>query len=37
MAIAKKYGIKVDSLMAANPRLEARRLQVGQAVNIPSL
>ena len=37
MAISKKYGVKVDSLMAANPRLDARRMQVGQSVNIPSL
>src|SRR5882672_6505815 len=37
IAIAKKYGVRVESLMAANPRLDARRLQVGQTVNIPSL
>jgi LysM repeat protein len=37
MAIAKRYGVKVDTLMAANPRLDARRMQVGQSVNIPAL
>ena len=34
--IARKYGVKVDALMAANPRLDARRLQIGQSLNIPS-
>jgi LysM repeat protein len=34
--IARKYGVKVDALMAANPRLDPRRLQVGQSLNIPS-
>lgn len=33
--IARKYGIKVDALMAANPRLDPRRLHVGQVLNIP--
>jgi len=33
--IARKYGIKLDVLMAANPGLNARRLQVGQALSIP--
>ena len=33
--IARKYGVKVDALMVANPRLEPRRLQVGQTLNIP--
>jgi LysM repeat protein len=35
-AIARKYGIKVDSLMSANPRLDARRMQIGQTLAIPS-
>jgi LysM repeat protein len=35
-AIARKYGVNVDALLAANPRLDPRRLQVGQALNIPS-
>jgi LysM repeat protein len=34
--IARKYGVKVDALMAANPRLEPRRLKVGQTLNIPA-
>jgi LysM repeat protein len=35
-AIARRYNVKVEALMAANPRLDARRLQVGQALNIPA-
>jgi LysM repeat protein len=35
-SIAKKYGIRLDSLMAANPHLEARRMRVGQTLSIPS-
>jgi LysM repeat protein len=34
--IAAQYGIKLDALMAANPKLEARRMQPGQVLNIPS-
>jgi LysM repeat protein len=34
--IARKYGVKVDALMAANPRLDARRLKPGQALTIPA-
>jgi LysM repeat protein len=34
--IARKYGVKVDALMAANPRLEPRHLKVGQTLNIPA-
>ena len=34
-AIARKYGLKVDTLMAANPGLNPRRLQIGQALTIP--
>jgi LysM repeat protein len=33
--IARKYGVKVESLKAANPRLDARHLRVGQALAIP--
>jgi LysM repeat protein len=33
--IARQYGIRVEALMAANPRLNPRRMQVGQAVSIP--
>jgi len=34
--IARKYGVKVEALMAANPGVDARRLRVGQAVTIPA-
>jgi len=34
--IARRYGVKTDTLMAANPRLDARRLRVGQLLNIPA-
>jgi tetratricopeptide (TPR) repeat protein len=36
-AIARKYGVRLDVLLAANPKLDPRRLQVGQTLNIPSL
>jgi len=35
-AIARRYGLRVDALMAANPGLDARHLQVGRGLNIPS-
>ena len=34
--IARRYGVKVTALMAANPRLDPRRLQVGQALTVPA-
>jgi LysM repeat protein len=34
--IARQYGVSVDSLMAANPKVDPRRLQVGHALSIPS-
>jgi tetratricopeptide (TPR) repeat protein len=34
--IARRYGVKTDALMAANPRLDPRRLRVGQLLNIPT-
>lgn len=34
--IARQYGIKLDSLMSANPRLDPRRMRVGQALSIPA-
>lgn len=34
--VARKYGIKLESLIAVNPGLEPRRLQVGQVLTIPS-
>jgi len=34
--IARRYGISLDALLAANPGLEPRRMRVGQVLNIPS-
>lgn len=34
--IARKYGIKVESLMAANPGLDPKKLKIGQSVNVPA-
>jgi LysM repeat protein len=34
-AIARRYGIKLDALMAANPGLDPKRMKVGQALNVP--
>ncbi len=34
--IARKYGVKVEALMTANPKMDARRLRVGQALAIPA-
>lgn len=34
-AIARKYGVSLRALMDANPGLDARRLKVGQVLNIP--
>jgi LysM repeat protein len=36
IAIAKKYGVSVAALMAANPGVDARRLRVGQTLNLPA-
>jgi len=33
--IARQYGVKLDDLIAANPRLEPRRLQIGQTLTVP--
>ncbi|MCG3778149.1 MAG: hypothetical protein JW388_0857 [Nitrospira sp.] len=35
-SIAKKYGVKVETLIAANPGLDPTRLKVSQTINIPS-
>ena len=35
-SIARMYGVKLEALMAANPKVEARRLRVGQTLNIPA-
>jgi len=34
--IARRYGITLDALLAANPGLEPRRMHVGQILNIPA-
>ncbi|MGH7967092.1 MAG: LysM peptidoglycan-binding domain-containing protein [Limisphaerales bacterium] len=34
--IARHYGVKLEALMAANPRLDARRMRVGEAIAIPA-
>jgi LysM repeat protein len=34
--IARNYGVKLETLMAANPGLEPRRLRTGQTINLPS-
>lgn len=33
--IARKYGVKLGALMAANPNLDPRRLRVGQILRVP--
>ena len=35
-SIARQYGIKLQMLLEANPSVSARRLKIGQALNIPS-
>lgn len=35
-SIARKYGVKLDALMAANPGLDPKRLRVGQTLNVPA-
>jgi tetratricopeptide (TPR) repeat protein len=34
-AISRKFNVKLDSLAAANPGINVRKLRVGQTVNIP--
>jgi LysM repeat protein len=34
--IARKCGVRLDALMAANPRLDPRRLRVGQILALPT-
>lgn len=34
--IARQYGVKLDALLAANPRVDPKRLKVGQTLNIPA-
>jgi tetratricopeptide (TPR) repeat protein len=33
--IARHYGVKLDVLLAANPRLDPRKMRVGQSLSIP--
>lgn len=35
-SIARKHGVKVEALMAANPGLNPRRMQIGQLLNVPT-
>jgi LysM repeat protein len=35
--IARKYGVRVNALMAANPSIDERRLRVGQPLTIPAV
>jgi LysM repeat protein len=35
MAIARRHNVRLESLQAANPRLDPRRLQLGQTIVIP--
>jgi LysM repeat protein len=34
-SIAAEYGIKASAVLSANPRVDPRRLQVGQTLNLP--
>ena len=34
--IARKYGVRLESLRTANPRLDLRRIHAGQTINIPA-
>lgn len=34
-SIARQFGVKVDALLAANPKMDARRMRAGQVINIP--
>jgi LysM repeat protein len=34
--IARRYGVSLEALLAANPGLEPRHMRVGQVLNIPS-
>jgi LysM repeat protein len=35
-AIARKYGVRLNSLLSANPGIEPRHMRVGQTLNIPA-
>jgi LysM repeat protein len=34
-SIAAQYGVKTSAVLAANPHVDPRRLQVGQTLNLP--
>jgi tetratricopeptide (TPR) repeat protein len=34
-SIAKQHGIRLEALMAANPKVEPRRIRAGQTLNVP--
>ena len=34
--IARRYGVRLEALLAANPRLNPRRMRPGQTLNIPA-
>jgi tetratricopeptide (TPR) repeat protein len=36
ISIANKYGVKLNVMLSANPKVDPRRLQVGQTLNIPA-
>lgn len=36
MAIARKYGVKLDDLLRANPGLDPKRMRAGKVLNIPA-
>jgi tetratricopeptide (TPR) repeat protein len=36
VSIARRYNVKLEAVLAANPTLNPRRMQVGQAIAIPS-
>jgi len=36
MAIARRYNVKLDALLSANPGLNPKRLQIGQSLVIPN-
>jgi LysM repeat protein len=35
-SIARRYGVSLQALLAANPGLNARQLRVDQSINLPS-
>lgn len=35
-SIARKYGIRLDALMAANPGIDSKHLKIGQTLTIPA-